>query len=179
MSTLVVLMSGPIATGKTAVAQAVAERWPAQLVRVRQALADVLGIDARDRVTLQREGADLDRRTRGAWLLNYLEDNQYGIGPVVVDSMRTRLQTLPVLDGLVDSRLVYLSAHESTRRRRYRRGAVNDPVKASVDFDTAMHHPTETEVAHLRHLAHLQIDTDELSVAEIAAMIVEYLPSSD
>ena len=174
MSVGVLLVAGPIATGKTAVANELAIVWPARLIKVRQALADVLGIDARDRLTLQREGADLDRRTRGAWLRDYLlEHGAVGAEPLVVDSLRTRLQTLPVLNDLVDARLVFLSAHKSTRRYRYQLGAIQDPVKSSVDFDTAMHHPTEFEVEHLRPIADLGIDTDDLRPDEIASVIVD------
>lgn len=175
---VVILMSGAIATGKTAVSERLAVAMPADLVRVRAALATVLGIDGNDRATLQREGADLDRRTRGRWLRDYLDPYCAPGLSAVVDSLRTELQTLPVLEAVVDSRLVFLEAHESTRRARYAQAAYSDPVKASLDFDTAMRHPTEGRAGTLRAMAHLIVQTDDLSPDEVAATILAELGSA-
>ncbi len=167
-----VLVAGQIATGKTAVACELAARIDADVIRVRQALSDVLGFASRDRQTLQQRGADLDRRTNGRWLRDYIDERRLTTRALVVDAVRTRLQTLPILESIVDVRLVFLEAHEETRRARYAVAAAADPVKASVDFDTAMHHPTEAEVQLLRPMAHLVIATDDLAVAAIVDEIV-------
>lgn len=169
-----VLLSGAIATGKTAVAEELSRVLGADHVRVRQALVTVLGISLNDRVALQREGTDLDRRTRGRWLRDYLAEH-YRDHNAVVDSLRTMLQTLPVLESEAYSHLVYLEAHETTRRARYALAAAADPVKASLDFDTAMRHPTEQAVVTLRQAAHLVVETDELSAAGVARIIVDEL----
>lgn len=171
----VVLVSGPIATGKTAVANALVESLDADLLRVREVLGTVLGLNGRDRRTLQEQGADLDKRTGGRWLLDYIDDHHRPNKAVVVDALRTRRQTAPILEGFVDSRLVYLEAHEETRRRRYAIGAASDPVKASVGLDTAMHHPTEAEVRLLRPMAHVVIATDALGINEVAAEVLRQL----
>lgn len=168
-----ILISGQIATGKTAVAAELADRMNWRLLKVRQALGEVLGIEARDRQILQRRGADLDRRTNGRWLRDYIQEHfSAAEDAVVVDALRTRLQTLPILEALVDSRLVFLEAHEETRRARYAHAAATDPVKASVDFDSAMHHPTEIEVQTLRPMAHVVIATDGLDVTTVVDEIV-------
>ena len=171
----VILLSGAIATGKTAVAEHLATAMSADHVRVRSALGAVLGIDVNDRVALQREGADLDRRTRGRWLRDYLAEHYPAGRDAVVDSLRTELQTLPVLETAVESRLVFLEAHESTRRVRYALAAQSDTVKASLDFDTAMRHPTEQRVAVLRPMAHLIVETDELDAVSVARTILSDL----
>lgn len=170
--TVLLLLSGAIATGKTAVAERLAAEMPGDHIRVRAALGAVLGINVNDRAALQREGADLDRRTRGRWLRDYLAE-RYGSGQAaIVDSLRTELQTLAILETEVDSRLIFLEAHESTRRARYARAAETDPVKASLDFDTAMRHPTEQRVGALRPIAHLTVQTDELAVADLSETIL-------
>ena len=171
----VILVSGEIATGKTAVAAALATRIDAHLVKVRQALGEVLGIEPRDRHTLQQQGADLDRRTNGRWLRDYLQEKFSPQEELVVDALRTRRQTQPVLEALVDSRLVFLEAHEETRRARYAEAAASDPVKASVDFETAMHHPTEIEVRNLRPMAHVVVATDDLDVAQVVDEVLNGL----
>ncbi|WP_019972681.1 hypothetical protein [Mycobacterium sp. 141] len=170
-------MAGPIAVGKTAVAQQLAADLGAEVVSVRRALVEVLGLSTTaSRDTLQREGADLDRRTRGAWLVDYLiERTDRGVAPLVVDSLRTVLQTEPVLLNVANARLFYLAAHLVTRRRRYGIASATDPVKRSVPFDEAMNHPTEQRVVELRSLARLVIDTDDLTIREVADIVGDAL----
>lgn len=162
---MLLLLSGQIATGKTAVATALASASGADVLRVREALAHVLGVVPDDRATLQVRGADLDRRTAGRWLRDYLQE--HAGGKSVIDALRTRLQTEPILEAMPNSRLIFLEASETTRRHRYAQAAALDPVKASTDFDLAMRHPTESEASTLRAMAHVVIDTDDLSVDEI------------
>lgn len=172
---MIILIAGPIAVGKSAVANELAAQRPTTLIRAREALAAVLGIGPDDRQRLQALGADLDARTAGRWMRDYIQEQHEPGTSLVVDSLRTRLQTIPVLDSLVDSRLVYLQAHEETRRARYATASAHDPVKASVPYDTAMHHPTETGVGELVPLAHLVVETDDLDVAEVAGVVTKSL----
>lgn len=171
----VLLMSGAIATGKTAAAAEIARLQPTQLIKVRDALAELLGLEPRDRLTLQRRGADLDRRTAGRWLRDYIQEHRQPGVFIVIDALRTEQQTLPILESLTDSRLVFLEAHETTRRARYAQGAKSDPVKASVNFETAMHHVTETEVQRLRAMAHVVVETDELDPSSVAEEVLRGL----
>jgi cytidylate kinase len=173
----IVLMAGPIAVGKSTAARRFAEDVGGEVVSVRRALVDVLGLTpAADRATLQREGADLDQRTRGKWLVDYLVERvDTGTGPIVVDSLRTVRQTEPILLYAPRSVLVYLDAHTTTRRLRYAAAAASDPVKRSVPFDDAMNHPTEQRVGDLRALAHLVVDTDDLAADEVANLIGDLL----
>jgi cytidylate kinase len=171
----VLLVSGAIAVGKTACASELSRLLSARLVTVRVALADVLGVDARDRRTLQRLGADLDKRTAGRWLKEYIEEHREPDSSVVVDSLRTLRQTVPLMDFYVDARLVYLEAHEETRRQRYAEASPTDPVKASVGFDLAMHHVTEQEVVALRSMADVVVETDELDPSQVATVALEAL----
>lgn len=167
-----VLIAGEIASGKSTVASMCADQTGGELVQVRHALARVLGVTNPNRRLLQEEGAALDRRTGGRWLLEYLQERLEVSSILVVDSMRTRRQTLPVLERLPDATLVYLDARPSTRRERFARSAFHDPVKRSMPFAMAMQHPTEVEVRTLRALAHLIITTDDLDAAGVVTEIV-------
>lgn len=163
-----VLVSGQIAAGKSAVASAYVARIGGEVVRVRQALGEVLGIPWDDRARLQVEGAELDRRTSGMWLVDYLlERADIGAPPATVDSMRTLRQTLPVLRNL-DCVLVYLDCSTTTRERRFIQAAAEgDAVKRSMTFADAMNHPTESDVLELRRVAHLLIRTDAMTVDDV------------
>jgi hypothetical protein len=167
----VLLISGGIAVGKTTVAVGVALGGHGQLIRVREALAAVAGVDEHDRQSLQREGADLDRRTNGRWLLRYLEE-QIEDDLVVIDALRTRRQTKPILDALPNSHLVHLRAHEATRRSRYGTAAMNDPIKANLPFDAAVAHETERSADAIRDLADFVLETDDLTADETIRLIL-------
>lgn len=170
----ILVIGGEIAAGKTSLATRLSEA-DCTLVRVRDALQSILGGVGWDRRRLQMEGADLDNRTGGRWLLDYLADVTANGGRWVVDAGRTRRQVEPILEHLVGSRLVFLRAHESIRRARYLRGQAEDPVKRSVSFDEAMAHPTEREALTLAAMAHLVIDTDDLERAAVLRAVRDWM----
>ena len=170
---MIVLMAGPIAAGKSTVARLVMQSLGGTTVVVREALHHALGAVELDRHELQRLGADLDQRTRGRWLVDYLE--QIEVGPLVVDSLRTVRQTVPILDHFVDARLVYVNAHEETRRRRYRSAGEVDKIKRAAPFDDAMNHPTELQVSQLIPLAHVYLETDDLTAEETMREVLKGL----
>ena len=174
----ILLLSGAIATGKTAVATELGSRLGWRLLRVREALVAVTGADATDRQDLQRRGAEIDQRTRGRWLSDFLDEVKEGTPSLILDSLRTPLQTLPVLERHGEARLIYLSAHEDTRRLRYRLAAETDPVKASISFDIAANHPTERMASSLAPMAHLAIETDGLAIGDVVDLVMQMLPTT-
>lgn len=158
------MVSGGIASGKTTVARGLSKALDAPVVPVRQALMDVLGLQNADRRVLQEDGADLDRRTNGRWLLEYLQQYMETRDRFVVDAIRTRRQAIPVLEGIVGARLVFLDVQRPTREKRFALSAVSDPVKASMGLAEALRHETEAQVDALRPLADLVVESDDLSV---------------
>ena len=160
-------MAGQIACGKTTLAENLVTRCGYRHVRVREALLEVLGGVNWDRRRLQVEGADLDRRTDGRWLLDYLVETLEGGERVVVDSGRTRRQVEPVLEAM-DAVLIYLDASRAVREQRYAAASRTDPVKRGVPFQEAMDHDTEREATTLRAMSHLTIATDGLTADVVA-----------
>lgn len=173
-SSEVLVIGGEIAAGKTSLATGLgyADCVP---VRVRDALQSILGGADWDRRRLQVEGASLDRRTGGRWLVNYLAELTAEGGRWAIDAGRTRRQVEPILERITGSRLVCLRAHEAIRRARYAQGQINDAVKRSVSFDEAMAHPTEREATTLTSMAHLVIDTDELDEAGVLKVVRDWM----
>lgn len=169
------LLSGAIGVGKTTVARLLAAETGAEFIPVRDALAARLGLEEPDRRTLQVEGAELDRRTAGRWLQEYVLEKLEEYPAVVIDALRTERQTLPILDRVPSSALVYLEAHHDTRRRRYAIAAMSDQLKSETPFAVAIQHPTEIDVVRLRSSAALVIETDDLSAGQVVAEIVTVL----
>lgn len=175
MSRLVVLIAGPIAVGKTALAGELARDLAGEHVRVRQALASTLGLVGSDRRELQERGRTLDLATNGAWLREYLDRALDDGRPRVVDALRTVRQWAPIHRAGWETPLVFLTAAESTQRNRYAEAAATDEVKASMPFDQAIRHPTEGEVARLRSRADLVLATDDAGPAGLAAEVLAAL----
>ncbi|HEX9766448.1 MAG TPA: RNase adapter RapZ, partial [Nitriliruptorales bacterium] len=111
---------------------------------------------------LQKEGANLDERTKGRWLLHYVQRELERSARLVVDSGRTRRQVEPILEEIVESRLVFLNASDEARRHRYHVAARSDPLKRNVSFVEAMDHDTERRATDLKSMAHVIVDTDGL-----------------
>ena len=170
-----VLVGGEIASGKSALALGLGGVGSATVVRVRAALQEILGGTEWDRRRLQVEGADLDRRTNGRWLLEYLGSELERADRLVVDAARTRRQVEPILEHCVGARLVYLSASEATRRHRFALARAEDSVKRSMSFDDAMAHSTEAEARRLAAMANLVLETDALSVEEVVTEAARFL----
>ena len=166
-----VLLAGQIGAGKSAVAAELALFDEFRVISARRALEEVLGGSQWDRRELQRRGAEIDARTQGRWLLEFLVPRVASGGRWVLDSARTRRQTEPILEAITDARLIYLEANEATRRDRFIRGQLADSVKRSTTFDTAMNHATESEASALRSMASLTIETDGLDVGQVADVI--------
>lgn len=171
----IVLIGGQIACGKTSTAGGLGRRGAAGLVQVRVALQRILGGADWDRRKLQAEGADLDRRTNGRWLLEYVQSVSDSGGRWVVDAARTRRQVEPILNTETSSRLIYLSASEASRRYRFGLAQAEDPVKRSMSFDGAMAHSTESEALTLAAMASFVIDTDELTVEDVVDETLGFL----
>lgn len=170
----VLLVGGEIAAGKTTLATNIVGACGARIVRVRDAMQEILGGVGWDRRRLQIEGASLDRRTNGRWLLTYLEELGESEDRLVVDAARTRRQAEPILESVVGARLVYLTASESVRRVRFAAAQATDPVKYSMPFDEAMSHVTEREVRDLHAMAHLTLDTDEQDATDVSQAVLDW-----
>lgn len=170
------LLAGSIAVGKTTVAELLHADYGCTIVRARSVLQEVLGGDPGwSRSRLQQEGLDLDRRTGGRWLLDYVAERLETGDRLVLDAARRRQQTELLLEGVVASRMVFLAASERVRRLRFGRAKSLDPVKASLGFDESLVHPTEREAETLRAMAHHTVETDKLSPAEVVGHVVDYI----
>lgn len=95
MDTRIIILSGPVASGKSALARKLSETFGMRLLKTRDWIISALGNGGQlGRVNLQLEGERLDQETDGTWVLKELDqDMRRGPGEiaVVVDSVRIRL----------------------------------------------------------------------------------------
>ncbi|MFC0389113.1 adenylosuccinate synthetase [Muricoccus vinaceus] len=162
----IILLSGPIGSGKSRLAAGLVGRHGARLLRTRDLIRAARPGVPEDRRALQRAGAALDRTDGGEWVktaLARLLDQMSGEPDpptlVVVDAVRIEGQVAAVRSAfgtLVHH--IHLTAGESALADRYAsREAAGDE---GVAFEAARRQRTEKGVEKLAALADVVIETD-------------------
>jgi adenylosuccinate synthase len=166
----VIVLSGPIAVGKSSFANALCERFGATKVGTREYILRETGCE-NERRALQNAGDYLDRETGSAWVANCVREAVDKAGPgalLLLDSVRIEPQIRVLrarFPGLVFH--VHLHASISELERRY----LSRPPELR-EFSTyagASAQPTESQVGTLAALADLVLDTDNADATTLAA----------
>ena len=88
----IIVLSGPISSGKSTLAKGLAERYGMHIFKTSEILKRQVGSNLQqDRKVLQAQGERLDKKTNGQWVLHALREwsNQFNlISDVVIDSVR-------------------------------------------------------------------------------------------
>ena len=165
----VILISGPIASGKTTLSLLLAERLGFHVVSTRELLA----WETPDRRTLQAAGASLDDSTDGRWVLDALlrlRAQLPNATPVVVDAVRTLDQIQWVRNAIGASVVhVHLTAADEALSGRYL------SKFEGYDYEQVKNDQVEQGVRPLASSANMVIDTTNdspLSVLERLASIL-------
>lgn len=64
----IVILSGPIGSGKTSLAEMLSHHYGAKIIKTRELILKQLVNKKQDRASLQKAGEKLDRVDNGAWL---------------------------------------------------------------------------------------------------------------
>jgi adenylosuccinate synthase len=187
----VVVVSGPVAGGKSSLARAVAQRFDGVRLSTRELLMPRLAPgEAPTRPALQRIGAELDFNTDGRWVADRLSRRIFDTSEsfVVVDSARIAGQ----IEGLRrafgrEVRHVHITASQETCAARYEDRRSRAEVQEADTYEEVMSDPTEAQVDSLGPMADIAIDTDrdgpEDVVIRVAAQLGlldrEHAPSVD
>jgi cytidylate kinase len=169
--TSLLILAGPLCSGKTTLAKALAEQTGALVVSARAELHK-LGATG-DRGDLQDFGTALERRTGGAWLASAVPSADEHPAPVIVDSARTLNQIRALRSIRQDVVVMYLTAPLEERRQRYERR--DDPVDRGRSVESALSGEQE-DVGELAAHADLQLETGNetpLDVLSRARRLVE------
>ena len=165
----VVLISGPVASGKTTLSRLLELRFGFCVFSTRE----VLTLLARDRRALQAAGASLDESTAGRWVrdeLLGLRSRSPTNSSFVVDSVRTLNQVRWVREtfgGFVTH--VHLTASPEVLCGRYRSRFEGNR------YQDVVADPVERRVAFLASLANLVVDTGCQGPDSIVDRVADYL----
>lgn len=165
----VVLLSGPIASGKTTLARLLLDRFGFCVVSTRELLRNGVG----DRRSLQAAGASLDDSTDGRWVrdaLVSLHERRNSEVSFVIDSVRTLDQIRWVRGTFGDSVVhVHLTAAEGVLSTRYECRSEGYRYR-DVSGDSI-----EQGVRTLEGAGGLVLDTGSLTPDSLLEKVADYL----
>ena len=173
MTPHVVLISGPISSGKSSLARLLTKTLAYPLVSVRYLLLRIAGRDEMTREELQELGAELESLDPGEWLCSAIR----GLGTMyessmVIDSARTASQLRAARECFTTPTFaVHLTAVANVRKRRYATKTSNQ----EVSFEEAAGHLLELRVEEVASLADLVIDTTSIGTEEVADTLLAAL----
>lgn len=186
MSKVVVALSGPVASGKSTLAERLAARYGATVVKshdlLEQRATERSGKRLGERRALQEFGELLDSETGGAWLADAvaaLADTLEDRSVVVVDAIRIQAQ-IDALRARFGRQVVHVHVHapveDLAARYPHKAGVITElPTYADV-----LANPTEQGVQHLAGTADISINTAQNTPADVevrAAARLGLLPS--
>ncbi len=179
MRPVVVVLSGPIASGKSTLANGLYEAHGfccfKSTVLMQEALLNQPSARFETREDLQRTGEELDSATGGAWLANTINSVIYTdhLTRFVVDSARTASQ-IAHMRKLCGSTVVHvhLSAPTSKLEQRYTERAVGADVSP---YSSVAQNTTEAAVHKLAKIADVVIDTTNCTADDVLVRVAGHL----
>jgi adenylosuccinate synthase len=177
----IVVLSGPIGAGKSALAERLVERYSAHVIKTRDLIRTQLPHVKEERAALQRAGEKLDRADGGSWVKNalvrFIEDNVGGpaaIGFFVIDSARISGQVTAVREAYGTAvHHIHLDASDTVLAERYARRS--DKTKEFERYDDVRRSKTEREVRKLAELADTVVATDRCTPEAVLVRAIALL----
>lgn len=179
MARRIVVVSGPVAGGKSHLARGLADRFDGIRLSTREFLTPHLADgEAPTRAALQRIGAKLDADTDGRWVADRLSRQIYAAGDrlVIIDAARIAGQ----IEGLRhafgrDVRHVHVSASREACAERYEQRRQHAEIQEAATYDDVVADPTEAQVDTLADMADIAIDTDRVGAHDVIIRVAAQL----
>jgi adenylosuccinate synthase len=165
----VVLISGQICSGKTALVEQLRDKHGARIVKTKDLILKKLPKTKNERQSLQRAGQGLDRKDGGRWVAEALqrvvdessrENTPRGL--YVVDSVRILGQVEAIRRAYgADVHHIHLTAPDNVLRARFEARTRSDD--SGTAYDALKGNKTEKGVESLAAIADVVVSTDRCS----------------
>ena len=167
MSNKIIVISGPIAAGKSELAKRLEKDFDAFIVKTSDALIDPGTKILIGRLDLQKRGDQLDKKTYGQWVRDLLNDamGKEKKSIFVVDSVRIKKQIDEIRKSFGSLTHLHLTAPGEELEKRYcKRFKRNDNTPT---YDESRKNKTESNIESLADIADVVIDTHRSSVEDV------------
>ncbi len=176
MGMRIIVLSGPVASGKSSFVDLLVARHEWVVFKTRDLLRGATGVDA-GRESLQSAGDELDRQTGGRWLVEALAAFVSPLradASVVVDAVRSEAQ-IEAIRGRFGARVthIHLTAPQDVLAERYRRR--QPEISESMSHDEAQANATESRVDELVHICDIAVDTRQSTIEDVFSRVAGHL----
>lgn len=181
MIKLILVLTGPIASGKSTLCEDLIDNFGFKQIKTNELLKKLAeGKVKFEREALQKFGETLDRQTKGTWVRDGLMDFISGLPAnsdslIVVDSARIEEQ-IEALREAFGNRIIHihLTAPPETLEKRFK-GRKKKRFKESLSYEDVKKDPTERNVEQLQKTADVVINTRNCSKTDVLVKTVSYL----
>jgi adenylosuccinate synthase len=174
-----ILLSGPVCSGKTTLAEALVHQFGLGQLKTRRLIMAAKGVD-HARADLQAAGEELDRATAGVWLADALTREAEGFGDgaeVIVDSVRIASQIAAIRSKFGTRVLhVHLTGPPDELAKRYKqRRAIKNSGKELASYSKVRENTTEANVDSLAKVADVVVNTAQCSADDVLVRVASHL----
>ena len=180
MDRRIILLSGPVASGKSMLASRLSDQFNMKLLRTSDLLrAMATESDGRGRIALQDLGDELDRRTQGGWLLGSLRQMLQGEAistNIVVDSVKIQEQIDAIRDAyesLVTH--IHMTAPLDVLTARYESREDSASQAEQLSYQDVRLNQTENLVGGLSEIADVVIDSNRCTEQDVLVRVASHL----
>ena len=180
MERRIILLSGPVASGKSMLAGRLSDRFNMKLLRTSSLLrAMMTESNGRSRIALQDLGDELDRRTQGRWVLDSLRQlfQRESINTnIVVDSVKIQEQIEAIRDvygSLVTH--IHMTAPLDVLTIRYENRQDSAPAAEHLRYWDVRRNQTESIVDDLGAVADVVIDSNRCTEEDVLVRVASHL----
>ena len=172
----VILLSGHISSGKSTLANGLAQRYGMNIFKTRDVLLRRVKELNQNRINLQLAGDKLDKKTKGSWiidaLLRWLPSHSSDLA-IIVDSIRTSDQASS-LRSAFGSRVIHV--HLITPLEELEKRFASRPGTEGIKgYSDALQNETESHVDDLADIADVVIDTKRCSPEDVLVRAASHL----
>ena len=178
MAFKIILLSGPICSGKTKLAKRLCERYGATLFKTNELLEKEIEVSGKiHRGNLQIYGEKLDKKDGGQWvaeaLAKEINKRELSNGIVIIDSIRIGGQAKNIRKTFgskgtgIGSQVyhIHVTAEKSTLEKRYKRRKAK--FKEFESYADAIKNKTEKRVERLADISDVLIKTDDIEASDV------------
>lgn len=177
----IILLSGPVACGKSTLAADLEKRFDVTRIRTREIIKVLKPRVRNERASLQRAGDRLDSETNGEWISSYVQKEILTLKPnhgILIDSVRITKQ-VEAFRRAFGRRVIHihLTASDAELKRRYqlRIEKQSSGIEEALSFEDLRRNKTERQVYLLANDADIIIDTEKCRPEDIVIRAASHL----